>query len=144
MTSRHRLTDVETVREEDGWLFTARDEHGLNQEVVLVPCEDESAREVEAWSNSCTHENQRLYREGVGVVTRNGGIVCPRHGSVFDACSGACSNGPAADTTLPSVEVTVEDGQVYLTDERVAFLWAGGDDSDDDDDLPGSTSHLQF
>ena len=141
MSGRYRLTSVETVEEESGWLFTVRDEHDLNQEVILVSCAEEG---VTAWSNNCTHESQRLYREGVGLVTRNGGIVCPKHGSVFDECSGTCDNGPAAETTLPSVDVTVEDGQVYLTDDRVDFLWAGGDTDDDDDDVPGSSSHLQF
>ena len=143
MGSRYRLTSVETVEREGSWLFTVQDEHGLTQEVVLVPCEDDES-EVSAWVNNCTHENQRLYREGVGVVVRDGGIICPKHGSIFDACSGACENGPAAETTLPAIDVTVEDGQVYLTDDRVSFLWAGGDSDDDDDDVPSSTSHLRF
>ena len=143
MGSRYRLTSVEIVEREGSWLFTVQDEHGLTQEVVLVPCE-ESESEVNAWINNCTHEEQRLYREGIGVVVRDGGIVCPKHGSIFDACSGACENGPAAETTLPAIDVTVEDGQVYLTDDRVSFLWAGGDSDDDDDDVPSSTSHLRF
>jgi len=76
---------------------------------------------------------------------RDGGIICPKHGSVFDACSGYCDNGDAAETTLLSVDITVEEGQVYLTDEDVDYLWEGpaGDD-DDDDDGPDSTSHLQL
>lgn len=143
MTNRHRLTSVETVDAEGSWLFTVRDEHGENQEVILVPCEEDD-EDVEAWINNCTHENQRLYREDVGVVMRDGGIVCPKHGSVFDACSGGCDNGPAAQTTLPSVEITVEDEQVYLTDENVDFLWKGPDSTDDEDDGPSSTSHLRF
>ena len=142
MSSRYRLTPVETVDKHGSWLFTVQDEHGGTQEVVLVPCEEDDS-EVRAWFNNCTHEDQRLHREGVGVVLRDGGIICPKHGSIFDACSGGCDNGPAAETTLPSVDVTVEDGQVYLTDDRVQFLWAGGE-GDDDDDVPGSTSHLRF
>ncbi|WP_232702169.1 Rieske (2Fe-2S) protein [Halobacterium wangiae] len=144
MTSRHRLTSVDTVREEGSWVFTARDEHGDDEEFFLVPCEDDDRPAVEAWVNSCTHEAQRLYREGVGAVVRNGDIVCPKHGSMFDSCSGYCENGDAADTTLPSVEIDVEDGQVYLTDEDVRFLYEGTMNDDGDDDGPDSTSHLQF
>jgi nitrite reductase/ring-hydroxylating ferredoxin subunit len=111
MTGRYRLTDVETVHEEGSWLFTVLDARGEETEVVLVACEDG----VEAWVNRCTHEAQSLYREGVGAVIRDEEVVCPKHGSTFDTCSGYCDNGPAAETTLPSVDVSVEDGQVYLT-----------------------------
>jgi nitrite reductase/ring-hydroxylating ferredoxin subunit len=145
MTDRYRLTSVETVREEGSWLFTVRDDLGESTEVFLVPCEDETVdRPVNAWVNNCTHEAQRLHREGIGAVVRDGGIVCPKHGSVFDACSGYCDNGDAANTTLLSVDITVENGQVYLTDDDVDFLWQGPADDDDDDDMPDSTSHIQL
>ena len=145
MTDRYRLTSVETVREEGSWLFTVRDDLGESTEVFLVPCEDETVdRPVNAWVNNCTHEAQRLHREGIGAVVRDGGIVCPKHGSVFDACSGYCDNGDAANTTLLSVDIAVDDGQVYLTDDDVDFLWQGPADDDDDDDLPDSTSHIQL
>lgn len=140
MSSRYRLTSVETVREAGSWLFRVRDPHGATEEVVLVPCESG----VEAWINRCTHEDQRLHREGVGATIRESGIVCPRHGSIFDTCSGACDNGEAAGTTLQSVDVTVEDGQVYLTDHDVDYLGTGGIDGDDGGDGPSSTSHLQL
>ena len=145
MTDRYRLTSIETVREEGSWLFTVRDDLGESTEVFLVPCEDETVdRPVNAWVNNCTHEAQRLHREGIGAVVRDGGIVCPKHGSVFDACSGYCDNGDAANTTLLSVDIAVDDGQVYLTDDDVDFLWQGPADDDDDDDMPDSTSHLQL
>ncbi|WP_255169425.1 Rieske (2Fe-2S) protein [Natrononativus amylolyticus] len=143
MAVRHRLTDVDTVLEEGSWLFTVRDARGGRKEVILVPCAGEG-EPVEAWVNRCTHEAQALHREGVGVVFREGEIVCPKHGSTFDTCSGYCDNGDAAKTTLVSVETTVEDGQVYLIDDGVSFLTAGGSSDDEDDDSPGSTSHLRF
>ena len=136
---RYRLTDVETVQSEGSWLFTVRAGND-DREVMLVPCESG----VEAWVNRCTHEDQRLHREGVGAVVRDSGIVCPKHGSVFDACSGGCENGPAADTTLFNVDITVENGQVYLTDDDARYLHEGGTGDDDDDDVPDSTSHLRF
>ena len=137
---RYRLTSVAAVRE-NGYLFTVRDAHGDETEVFLVPCDDERSP-VRAWVNNCTHEQQRLYREGIGVVTRDGGVVCPKHGSVFDSCSGYCDSGEAAETTLVSVDIDIEDGDVYLTDDDVRFLHEGP--RDDDDDMPGSTSHLQL
>jgi nitrite reductase/ring-hydroxylating ferredoxin subunit len=137
---RYRLTDLETVREEGSWLFTVKSSIEDEQEVFLLPCEDG----VEAWVNRCTHEDQRLYREEVGAVTRDGAVVCPKHGSAFDACEGDCENGPAAGSTLPGVEVTVENGQVYLTDDDVRYLHDGPAEDDDDDDMPSSSSHLSL
>ena len=144
MADRYRLTSVETVTEEGSWAFTVRDEHDETASYFLVPCEDDDRPPVQAWVNRCTHEAQRLYREGVGAITREGGVVCPKHGSLFDTCSGHCDNGDAANTTLPSVDVTVEDGQVYLVDDDVRYLYDGLPNDDGDDDGPSSTSHLQF
>ena len=160
MPERTRLTTVETVRENRSWLFTVRDEYGELDEVILVPCEDggddEETEEIEAWLNRCTHEAQRLDR-GFGAAMRDGQIICPKHGSMFDACSGYCDNGDAVDTTLVSVDVGVENGDVYLTDGGYEFAHEGsiedGDDEtdgggsggeDDDDDVPSSTSHIGF
>ncbi|MDF9744063.1 Rieske (2Fe-2S) protein [Natrinema salsiterrestre] len=141
MSTRTRLTTVETVHEEQSWLFTIRDQYGDPDEVVLVPCEDS----VEAWINRCTHEAQR-FDTGRGVAMRDDQLICPKHGSMFDACSGYCGNGEAADTTLPSVGISVEDDVVYLTDDDATFAHAGGidDGNDEDDDGPTSTSHIGF
>ncbi|OAQ54737.1 hypothetical protein HTG_04010 [Natrinema mahii] len=135
-----RLTTVETVHENRSWLFTVRDQYGEPDEAILVPCE----AGVDAWINRCTHEAQR-FDTGRGAAVRDGQIICPKHGSMFDSCSGYCDNGEAADTTLPSVGVTVEDGVVYLTDDDFTFAHEGGiDDEDDEDDGPSSTSHIGF
>ncbi|TYT62350.1 Rieske (2Fe-2S) protein [Natrialba swarupiae] len=140
MGVRMRLTAVETVHDEGSWLFTVRDRHGELEEILLVPCEDG----VEAWINRCTHESQR-FDTGNGAAMREGQIICPKHGSMFDSCSGYCDNGEAAETTLPSVDVAVDDGTVYLTDDDVNYLHDGGiDENEDEDDGPASTSHLSF
>lgn len=131
-----RLTSVEQVREEGSFLFTVEDANGVADEVVLVPCEDG----IEAWINRCTHEAQR-FDTGRGVPMREGEIICPRHGSFFDACSGHCDNGEAAGTDLPSVAVTVNRGDVFLTDDEATYLYDGGIDEDGG---PSSTSHLQL
>ncbi|PGF16982.1 (2Fe-2S)-binding protein [Natrinema sp. CBA1119] len=142
MSERRRLTTVETVHENRSWLFTIRDQYGEPDEAILVPCGDN----VEAWINRCTHEAQR-FDTGRGAAMRDGQIICPKHGSMFDSCSGYCDNGEAADTTLSAVEVSVDDGVVYLTDDDVTFAHEGGiDEGDDadDDDGPASTSHIGF
>ena len=146
------LTTVETVHEEGSWLFTVRNQYGEREEGILVPCDgsveqhstsSRSAADdgVAAWINRCTHEAQR-FDTGRGVAMRDGQLICPRHGSMFDACSGDCDNGDAAGTTLPSVDITVSgDGTVYLTDDELTFVHQGGVDEDDG---PDSTSHISF
>jgi len=131
-----QVTSVETVESDPPYLFTVENQRGEQEEVILVPCDDG----VEAWINRCTHEAQRLER-GHGASLRNGEIVCPKHGSLFDACEGDCDNGPAAGTTLVDVSVSVNRGDIFLTDDDYSFLHEGGID---DDDGPGSTSHLRF
>ncbi|WP_281195297.1 Rieske 2Fe-2S domain-containing protein [Halorubrum sp. F4] len=132
-----RIVDLEAVPENGSYLFTAEDPFTNETELVLVRCTEEPG--VRAWANTCPHESQRL-DTGDGAAIRNDEIVCPRHGSLFDACSGECDNGPAAGTTLPDVDVAVEDGVVHLADDRYTFLHEGGID----DGGPGSASHLSF
>jgi nitrite reductase/ring-hydroxylating ferredoxin subunit len=139
---RAELTTVGTVYEEGSWLFTVADDHGNEEEVLLVPCEGG----VEAWVNKCTHEFQRLDR-GFGSPIRDGEILCPKHGSTFDTCSGYCDNGEAAETTLVDVSVEIESHatseRVFLSDESYTFRHEGPID-DGDDDMPSPTSHLSF
>lgn len=148
MTDDTRLTTVETVHREGSWLFTVEDEYGTDDEVILVPCEEG----VRAWVNRCPHETQRLDR-GFGAAIRNGEVVCPKHGSMFEPCSGDCDNGEAAGTTLVSVAVVVENGTVFLADEDFEFSHEGGIDDGDGStsagdepggSSPGSSSHLSF
>ncbi|SFH04074.1 Ferredoxin subunit of nitrite reductase or a ring-hydroxylating dioxygenase [Halopelagius inordinatus] len=140
VSRRTRLTTVEDVHENGSWLFTVRDRYGEREEVILVPCEES----VEAWVNQCMHQPQRLDR-GFGAAVRDGQVVCPRHGSAFDTCSGYCDNGEADGTTLVDVDVAVEDGAVYLDDAAYDFDHEGGiDDRDGGDDGPNSSSHISF
>ncbi|WP_135302072.1 Rieske (2Fe-2S) protein [Haloarcula amylovorans] len=132
-----QLTTVEEVHESGSFRFTAEDSYGEPEEVVVVPC----GEGVEAWVNQCTHEDQR-FDTGRGVPMRDGQMICPRHGSLFDACEGDCDNGEAAGTTLPDVDLAERHGTVFLTDDGFEFMHEGG--IDDDDDMPGSSSHLQL
>ena len=144
MGTRTRLTSVESVHEEGSYVCSVRESSGADGEVVVVPCEDG----VAAYRNFCVHDSdQRLAREGIGAILRDGEIICPRHGSTFDSCSGFCDNGKAEGLTLAEVDVAVEDGDVYLVDDGLTYLWDGGlgdDDGDETGDGPSSTSHVNF
>jgi nitrite reductase/ring-hydroxylating ferredoxin subunit len=133
-----RIASVDDVPATGSYLFTAEDAFTNEREVILVRCEEDPG--VEAWVNNCTHEDQRLDR-GSGAAMRDGQIICPRHGSMFDTCSGACDNGEAAGTTLPDVDVAVEDGNVHLVDDNYSYLHEGGIERDDG---PSSSSHIGF
>ncbi|WP_251344406.1 Rieske (2Fe-2S) protein [Haloplanus halophilus] len=139
MSDRNRIGRVNDIPEDGSYLFTVEDTSGGKQEVILVRCEEESA--VKAWTNNCTHESQRFDR-GSGVAMRDGQIICPRHGSMFDTCSGACDNGEAAGTTLPEVDISVEGSDVFLTEDGYTYLHEGG--IEEEGDGPSSTSHIGF
>ncbi|QLH81916.1 Rieske (2Fe-2S) protein [Halosimplex pelagicum] len=151
MPAGARLTTVEDVRDDGSFLFTATNSFDMDEEIIVVPCDEEVAADggapvdgeggVAAWINRCTHEAQR-FDTGRGVPMRDGEIICPKHGSMFDACSGECNNGEAAGTALPDVEVVVADGEVFLADDEYTFEHEGG--IDDGEDGPSSTSHVGF
>lgn len=139
MDDATRLTAVADVPENSSHLFTVREADGSEEEVILVRLADG----VAAWKNFCQHETDQRLDRGFGAAMRDGEIICPRHGSMFDGCTGYCDNGEAAGSTLVAVDVTVEDGVVYLTDGECEYLHEGGIE-DDDDDMPSSSSHLTF
>jgi nitrite reductase/ring-hydroxylating ferredoxin subunit len=151
------LTDLAAVPDLGSFLFSVRDLRGDRDEAILVRCRDLDAAPpagavgetddgervaVEAWINRCPHEDQRLDR-GRGAAMRDGQIICPKHGSMFDSCSGYCDNGEAKGTELVPLSLAIEDGVVYLVDDDYRFDGAGGLD-DDGDDVPDSTSHIGF
>ncbi|MEF8776505.1 MAG: Rieske 2Fe-2S domain-containing protein [Haloarculaceae archaeon] len=167
-----RLTTVEAVHEAGSYLFTATDPRNDAAEITVVPYDEGDNGEdgddggdggvggdggdgedgedgedgddgVAAWITTCTHEAQRLDRGGdVGAVTRDGQLVCPKHGSLFDTCEGSCDNGPAAGSPLVAVDIAVNRRGVYLTAEDYEFEHEGG--VDDGDGIPDSTSHLRL
>lgn len=153
-----QITTTDEIPENGSFRFTVREPSGRLEEVILVHANDgrgsdaptsqsgaeASDGEIAAWKNFCMHEpDQRLDRGvGSGAAMRDGEIICPRHGSMFDAETGYCDNGEARGQTLVEVDVTVRHGTVFLTDDALTFEHAGG--IDDDDGLPDSTSHIGF
>jgi Rieske Fe-S protein len=78
-----------------------RDDYS-GERALLVHRED---GQFVAYSVVCTHQ-------GCVVLYRDGELVCPCHGSVFDpARGGAAVRGPAREP-LQEVEVETEDGKV--------------------------------
>ncbi|WP_154792733.1 Rieske (2Fe-2S) protein [Occultella kanbiaonis] len=73
------------------------------QQLVLT----RSGDTVHGFSAVCTHQGCLV------DAVRDGSIVCPCHGSHFDAETGAVLTGPASQP-LPDVAVTVTDGEVRL------------------------------
>ncbi len=68
-----------------------------------------SAGEVVAFSATCTHAGTQV--EATGSLE----VLCPNHGSRFDAGDGAAvSNGPA-ESPLPPAQARVEGDQVVLS-----------------------------
>jgi len=133
-----RITTTDEVPEQGSFLFTVTESDGREEEVILIR---DSEDEIAAWKNFCQHEiDQRLDR-GNGAVTRDGGVICPKHGSIFDGSTGHCDNGKAAGSTLAEVDIAINRTDVYLTDDDLAFEHVGGIS---DDDMPGSSSHLGF
>lgn len=69
---------------------------------VIVARTSETA--CAAFSAICTHQ-------GCTVAPKGADLVCPCHGSVFNALTGEVKQGPA-NKPLPSVAVKVENGKV--------------------------------
>jgi len=93
-----------------GKLLTALDSVPDGGGVILagdgVVVTRSSAGVVHGFSSTCTHQ-------GCTVAQVQGGvIICPCHGSRFDASTGKVVNGPAT-MPLPAVPVVVRNGNVY-------------------------------
>ena len=71
--------------------------------VVLTKADDGT---VHAFSSICTHQGCPVSE------VADGRIICPCHGSQFEADTGEVAEGPAP-RALPSVAVAVRDGQVF-------------------------------
>lgn len=69
--------------------------------------------EVFAVGDRCSHAEASLSE---GEVF-DGAVECPRHGSEFDLRTGVPSSLPAT-TPIPTYEVHIEDGSVFLTLEE--------------------------
>lgn len=75
----------------------------VDETVIVQP----SADEFKAFSAVCPHQGAI-----VAAPDADGNIICPRHQSTW-TIEGALEEGPA-EVNLSEVEITVEDGQIFL------------------------------
>jgi nitrite reductase/ring-hydroxylating ferredoxin subunit len=116
MDETQRIVEVADVPHDGILLCTVRE--GFDEtEVVLVRL----GGEVVAWRNFCPHWTDVRLDSGSGAERRDGEIVCTRHGATFEPASGECTHSPCEGAFLEVVDVTVEEGTVYLTDDDYEF-----------------------
>lgn len=139
MSARCRVAAVGEVPAETTYLFTVKEtETGDEREAVLVRDDDE----IHGWLNYCQHYTHIKIDKGSGAEMRNGEMICTNHGAYFESDSGFCNFGPCEGAYLPAVEIAVDDGSVYLTDEEYEFLRTGPIETDETD--LGSKSNYKF
>ncbi|WP_440769396.1 Rieske (2Fe-2S) protein [Natronorubrum sp. DTA28] len=162
MDVSERIAALEEVPSESTVLFRVTDDEGEEREAILVAsdgpsggCDDGSRDGCEAerpaeladgpqlscWLNYCQHLTHIKIDKGSGAPMRDGELVCANHGAYFDSESGECTYGPCEGAYLNGLEVTVDGGDVYLTDDDYSFVGEGP--IDDDDDLT-STSNVKI
>lgn len=144
-----RITALSDVPADSTLLFRVRDESGETREAILVGNraatdggEATAGDAVSCWLNYCQHLTHIKLDKGSGAPMRDGELVCANHGAYFEADTGRCTFGPCEGAYLADLEVTVSDGDVYLTDEEYAFVGLGPLEGDDLDRT--STSNVEF
>lgn len=139
MDDDRRITDAESVPDETTFLFAVRDRStDESLEAILV----RTPEGVACWLNYCQHLTHVSLDNGSGAEIRGNEIVCLNHGAHFEADTGLCTYGPCEGAYLNAVDVTVDDGGVYLSDERYEFLENGPLEREDGD--RSSSSNVTF
>ncbi|GAB7018202.1 Rieske (2Fe-2S) protein [Halostagnicola bangensis] len=141
MDPTRRITGLEAAPNESTYVFRVVETDGDANEVqeAILVRQDGG---LECWLNYCQHFTHIKLDKGSGAAMRNGEIICENHGAYFEADSGVCTFGPCEGAYLPDLEVTVDDGDVYLTDDSYDFLGPGPIPEDEVDRT--STSNVEF
>jgi nitrite reductase/ring-hydroxylating ferredoxin subunit len=138
MDADRRITSLDSVPDDSTFLVTLRRvDTDEEREAVLVRTAN---GEVCGWLNYCRHLLDVRLDKGSGAPMRDGELVCANHGAYFEADSGCCTFGPCEGAVLEAVDVTVDDGVVYLTDDEYAFVTTGSLD----DGGPAASSNVEF
>ena len=145
-----RITALSDVPADSTRCFRVLDESDEMREAILVRTEPAAADGgdpvpedgVSCWLNYCQHLTHIKLDKGAGAPMRNGEVVCENHGAYFAADSGRCTYGPCEGAYLTGLEVTVDEGAVYLTDDDYAFVGLGPIERDDHDRV--SRSNVEF
>jgi len=113
---RRRIASAEDVPNRGTLRFEAIDDR-RRVDGILQRLDDGG---IVAWENSCPHEPEVKLDRGLGALVDGDQLVCHEHGARFDRDDGYCTRGPCRGRSLSSIDVSVRDGDVYLTDERFA------------------------
>jgi nitrite reductase/ring-hydroxylating ferredoxin subunit len=137
MDADRRIVARSEVPSDGSLIFRIRPKDGDDpEEAILVALDDG----VAGWLNACQHFRHIPLDKGSGVEMRDDEIICANHGAYFEVDTGYCTFGPCKGAYLETVEVSVEDGSVYLTDDDYELLGTG---QIEDDDLT-SESNVKF
>ncbi|MBX0321649.1 Rieske 2Fe-2S domain-containing protein [Halomicroarcula sp. F13] len=120
MDEDSRIAAVSDVPEDGSFLFTVRDGFDT-EEAILVRLTDG----VVAFENYCPHWRDIRLDKGSGATMRADELVCEKHGATFESDTGTCTFGPCEGAVLEEIAVAVDDGVVYLTDDRYEFEQQG-------------------
>ena len=72
--------------------------------------------DVFAYENFCVHAGHPLNWAPNRFLTRDrDAIICASHGAVYAIDTGRCTKGPCRGKSLRAVDVTVTDGDVYVS-----------------------------
>lgn len=131
-----RIASVEEVP--DGGTFVFRVSNCAEEsvdEAILTRLGDD----VRGWINRCQHWTDVRLDDGGGAETRNGEIICEKHGAYFEMDTGYCNYGPCEGSRLPSVKVEARDGNVFLVDDDYDLVGVGPMEKEEEDEMPQGT-----
>jgi len=126
MDAESRIVDVDAVPADGTVLFTMANGSETKEAFLL-----DLADGIVAFENYCPHWRDVRLDKGSGARLRNDELVCEKHGATFETDSGYCNFGPCEGATLSEVDVTVENGEVYLTEDDYTVDGLGADDDTD-------------
>lgn len=122
MSAPRRVAAIEEVPVEGTLLVTLeRIDDGTRREVILT----RRNGDVLAYENRCQHWRDVRLDKGDGARTRDGEIVCAKHGAIFAVESGECVHGPCMGAALAPVSVSVAGGEVTLDSPDWTVLGRG-------------------
>lgn len=143
MAATERIAQFADVPDESTFVFRVADEtDGTDEPREAILVRDPTDDDIRCWLNYCQHVTHIKLDKGSGAPMRDGEVICANHGAYFEVDSGECTFGPCEGAYLTAIEVTVTDGDVYLTDDEYTFVGPGPIE-DEDDDLT-STSNVEF
>lgn len=126
MDPASRIVDVEELPTDGTVLFTMRDGTDRTEAILLALADG-----IVAFENYCPHWTDVPLDRGSGATLRNEELVCEKHGATFETDSGYCNFGPCEGATLTEIDVTVENGGVYLTEDGYSFEELGAAEDTD-------------